>query len=65
MADDERTPEELAAAVDAAVDAVSDALDEGDVAQAQDLLISAQTVVDELLDVMNVPDPDDADESAD
>jgi hypothetical protein len=54
-------PAPLAQAVDAAIDAVGDALDQGNVAQAQALLTAADAASDALLDALGVTDADDPD----
>jgi hypothetical protein len=52
----------LAMAVDAAIDAIGDALDEGNIGQAQALLTAAETVSDALLAAVGAPDADDPDD---
>lgn len=51
----------LAQGVDAAIDAAGDALDQGNVAQAQALLVAADAASDALLGALGVPDADDPD----
>lgn len=54
----------LAAAVDATLDAVTAALEAGNVDQATALLTGAEATVDNLLEVLGVPDADDVAEGA-
>ncbi len=51
----------LAQAVDAAIDAVGDALDEGNINQAQAALTAADVASDALLEALGVIDADDMD----
>ena len=59
--DEDEDPVDLAQAVDAVLDEVDDALDSGDVVQAQDLLTAAETTVDELIELLGGTDADDVD----
>jgi hypothetical protein len=59
--DYDEDPRQLAAALDAVIDEAQDALAEGNVAQAQALLVGAESVSDNLLELLGVPDADDMD----
>ena len=61
--DDEPTPADLAQALDALIDQIAILLADGDTKGAQDLIVSADSTCDDLLEALAVPDDDDIAES--
>jgi len=54
--DPDEQPVALAQALDAVLDEISDALAEGDVAEAQSLVVAAEVTSDALLEALGVPE---------
>lgn len=60
----DETPEELVVSLDATFDAIGDALDNDDLEIAKGLVTAGDAVVDDLMDLMGIPDPDESDSGA-
>lgn len=61
--DSDSDPVALAQAIDAVLDEIRDALDSEDVTTASDLLTSAETTIDELIDILGGVDADESQET--
>jgi HK97 family phage prohead protease len=59
--DDEPTAGDLAKAVDALIDQAAELAEDGDLAGLADVLVAADSTVDDLLEALGVPDDDDID----